>query len=321
MHYDVFNGDADGIIALLQLRLAKPCDSQLITGVKRDIQLLRALSVSVGDSVTVLDISLAKNAIDLRRILDSGAQVFYADHHQAGAIPEHPNLTTMIDLSANICTGLIVDRFLQGQYHHWAITSAYGDNLLETGDHLAELAGLSHFQAGQLKRLGTLINYNGYGQSLQDLHYHPADLFRALLHYPSPFDLIADPQSPYTKLDKAYHQDMEQVLAFSAYYESDTLRVFELPAEALSYRVSGAYSNLLANQQTQKAHIVLTRLGQDNYTASLRAPLANKQGAGGICSQFPSGGGREAAGGINRLPQQSLSRLIFMVEEYYRTKV
>ncbi len=31
MNYDIFNGDADGIIALLQLRLADPIDSQLIT--------------------------------------------------------------------------------------------------------------------------------------------------------------------------------------------------------------------------------------------------------------------------------------------------
>lgn len=40
MHYDVFNGDADGIIALLQLRLSEPKESALITGVKRDIKLL-----------------------------------------------------------------------------------------------------------------------------------------------------------------------------------------------------------------------------------------------------------------------------------------
>ena len=31
MHYDVFNGDTDGVIALLQLRLAEPKTSQLIT--------------------------------------------------------------------------------------------------------------------------------------------------------------------------------------------------------------------------------------------------------------------------------------------------
>ena len=35
MHFDVFNGDADGICALLQLRQTFP-DSKLVTGVKRD---------------------------------------------------------------------------------------------------------------------------------------------------------------------------------------------------------------------------------------------------------------------------------------------
>ena len=39
--YDVFNGDADGICALVQLRQIDPRDATLITGVKRDIQLLR----------------------------------------------------------------------------------------------------------------------------------------------------------------------------------------------------------------------------------------------------------------------------------------
>ena len=38
---DVFNGDADGLCALHQLRLAEPlADAQLVTGVKRDIALL-----------------------------------------------------------------------------------------------------------------------------------------------------------------------------------------------------------------------------------------------------------------------------------------
>mgnify|MGYP007000196212 len=39
-YWDVFNGDADGICALLQLRLAQPKNSQLVTGIKRDIELL-----------------------------------------------------------------------------------------------------------------------------------------------------------------------------------------------------------------------------------------------------------------------------------------
>jgi hypothetical protein len=34
MHYDVFNGDADGICSLVQLRLSNPKNSKFITGVE-----------------------------------------------------------------------------------------------------------------------------------------------------------------------------------------------------------------------------------------------------------------------------------------------
>ena len=58
-HYDVFNGDADGLCSLLQLRLAHPRPSVLVTGAKRDIHLLDRVPAGTGDSLTVLDISLA----------------------------------------------------------------------------------------------------------------------------------------------------------------------------------------------------------------------------------------------------------------------
>ena len=55
--YDVFNGDADGLCALLQLRLATPCESVLVTGVKRDIKLLDKVDVQRNDEIYVFDIS------------------------------------------------------------------------------------------------------------------------------------------------------------------------------------------------------------------------------------------------------------------------
>ncbi|QXO17172.1 DHH family phosphoesterase [Vibrio ostreae] len=317
MHYDVFNGDADGIIALLQLRLATPLDSQLVTGVKRDIQLLAKVPFQTGDSLTVLDVSMAKNSAALQQALAAGARVFYADHHQAGDIPQHDNLQAHINLDANMCTALIVDELLQGQYHDWAITAAYGDNLLKVADGLAAKAGLRTSQAEQLKELGTLINYNGYGKTTADLHYHPADLLRALSGYTSPFEVIADPDSAYHVLKAAYERDIAHALALEAVHQSPLLRVFELPDESASHRVSGVYGNLLANQQPDQAHLVLTEADEQHFTVSLRAPLSNKQGAGTLCAQFETGGGREAAAGINLLPKQDLTCLIEAVEAYY----
>ncbi len=317
MNYDIFNGDADGIIALLQLRLADPIDTKLITGVKRDINLVENVDVQAGDELTVLDISMEKNMAALERVLAQGAHVFYADHHKSGDIPQHGNLDAHIDLDANTCTALIVDKLLQGQYHAWAITAAYGDNLIAKADELAELAGFSAEQKAQLKELGTLINYNGYGSQVDDLHFHPADLYQALLQYTSPFDVIEDKASPYYQLQSAYQQDMAAAQAVPARHESEKLKLFELPDNAASRRISGVYGNWLANQNPDSAHAVLTENVDGTYTVSLRAPLNNKQGAVNVCGQFPTGGGREAAAGINALSKDDVSAFVDAVETYY----
>ena len=100
--FDVFNGDADGICALAQLRNAEPRDARLITGVKRDINLLQRVEPGAGARLTVLDVSLDKNRSDLERALAAGAEVFYCDHHFAGDIPDHPNLHTLINTAPDV---------------------------------------------------------------------------------------------------------------------------------------------------------------------------------------------------------------------------
>ena len=95
--YDIFNGDADGICALQQLRLEEPRSSVLVTGVKRDIRLLDRVNAGAGDVLTVLDISLRANAAGLKRALDAGARCTYFDHHATGEIPRHARLAAHID--------------------------------------------------------------------------------------------------------------------------------------------------------------------------------------------------------------------------------
>ena len=60
-NFDVFNGDADGICALHQLRLTYPVSGTLITGAKRDIKLLEKVEARASDVVNVFDISMGQN--------------------------------------------------------------------------------------------------------------------------------------------------------------------------------------------------------------------------------------------------------------------
>ncbi len=320
MHYDVFNGDADGIIALLQLRLSEPKDSVLITGVKRDIKLLNQV-VKAGDatSVTTLDISMEKNLEPLNALLGADVPVFYCDHHRTGDMPESQHLETLINLDAEVCTSLLINQKLQGQYVNWAIAAAFGDNLNARAQAIGETQGLAQSDIDFLCELGTLINYNGYGATQDDLHIAPAELYQQLLAYPDPFMLREDTQSPYFLLKAGYEQDYTNVASLTPIADNGICKVFELPCEAWARRISGVFGNELANQSPDLAHGVLTlNQSQNDYTVSVRAPLSNRVGADDVCTQFATGGGRKAAAGINALPLDEKARFIDVLTQYYQ---
>lgn len=318
MQIDVFNGDADGICGLLQLRLARPAESKLISGIKRDIKLLNQVQAGSGDQITVLDISLAQNRVALDRILNAGAEVFYVDHHQTGEIPEHPALKTLINTDANICTSLLVNRYLHGQFAAWAVTAAFGDNMDDSALQAASALGLNEEQLAGLKKLGICINYNGYGASINDLYFAPDVLYRELANYRSPFDFMTDNAQTYQKLLAGYADDMNQALQVSAEYKTPNIAVYILPDAAWSRRISGVFGNELTNLNPHRAHAVLTHNVQGGYLISVRAPLRNKKGADELCASFPTGGGRKSAAGINHLPKEQLSDFIQRFAEKYR---
>jgi hypothetical protein len=301
-HFDVFNGDADGLCALQQLRLHTPIDdAHLVTGVKRDIALLQRVEAQAGDSLTVLDLSLDKNRDALLRLLELGCGIDYIDHHFAGEIPNHPLLTTTIDTAPEICTSLLVDQRLAGAYRGWAVAGAFGDNFHEMARRAAQPLGLNAEQLESLSELGTCLNYNGYGLELDDLLFHPAALAMAMRPYSDPLDFIHNERA-YQTLRTGYHDDIGNAEALCPEQSSDQSALFILPDEPWARRVSGVYGNLLARVYPQRAHAILTRMDNGDYRVSVRAPLTTRQGADLLCREFPSGGGREAAAGINELP-------------------
>ena len=306
-HFDVFNGDADGICALHQLRLAAPTESTLITGVKRDIDLLKQVDAKPGDSVTVLDVSLDKNREALIPLLEQNISVEYFDHHFAGDIPAHDCMSANIDTAANVCTGLLVDKHLNSAHLPWAVTAAFGDNLFDAARTAARPLNLNDDELKQLEHLGTLLNYNGYGSSLDDLFFPPAELYRKIKPYSSPFEFMrAD--AAFVTLRDGYAADMERAEKTQPEMCDDSCALFIFPEEAFSRRVSGVYSNQLARDFPARAHALLCTLPDGGYLISVRAPLNNKEGADELCRQFKTGGGRKAAAGINNLPAAELDQ-------------
>ncbi len=316
MNYDLFNGDADGICALIQLRKAEPREALLVTGVKRDINLLARVQAAAGDRVTVLDVSMDTNRTALDKALDGGASVFYVDHHFAGDIPAHPNLTAIINEAPDVCTAVLVNGHLKNRHLDWAVTGAFGDNLKDTARTLARGLALSETDLASLEALGTYINYNGYGPALADLHFDPKELYLRLYTAADPLDFVHN--SPdFKKLSTGYQEDMALAEGLQPLHSKPGSAVFLLPDQAWARRVSGVYSNDLATGNPGRAHAVLTEKDNGNYLISVRAPMNNKRGAAELCLQFPTGGGRAAAAGINDLPAEQLQAFVDAFEQAY----
>lgn len=311
-YYDIFNGDADGLCALQQLRLEEPRNAELITGVKRDIQLLERVHAAAGDDITVLDISLKSNASALARLLGRGVKCRYFDHHAAGVIPVHPGLSAHIDTAPDVCTSLLVDRYLAGRQRLWAVVAAFGDNLVAPAIRAAQPLELDHNELAQLHELGDCLNYNAYGESIDDLHYHPADLYRALAPYADPREFMID-EPVFEVLKHAYAEDLLHAEAiapeFAGAGTGTGAALYILPDAAWSRRINGIFGNRLAQAHPQRAHAVLVAKS-GGYTVSVRAPLNTPQGADDLCLRFASGGGRKGAAGINLLPPSQFAAFV-----------
>jgi hypothetical protein len=305
---DVCNGDADGLCAVVQWRLSRPTSATLVTGLKRDIELLERVRAEPGDEVLVCDISMQRNRIALARLLALGVRVRYFDHHGVTGIPTHPNLESHVELGPQVCTSLLMDRHLHGAFCLWALVGAYGDNLGAVADTMAEASGLTPAQRARLRMLGGAVNYNAYGDSLQDVFIAPAQLYRIMARYADPLELI-EQESVIPQLARRRRTDLLHACAVAPLRESRHAAVRVLPDAPWSRRVMGSLAHELAEANPDQAQAVLRRTAAGHHVVSVRAPLNAPFGAGELCARF-GGAGRSGAAGIDRLPEAELDRFV-----------
>ena len=287
-----------------------------MTGVKRDTGLVARVDARADDRLTVLDISLRSNAAAVRRALERGAHLQYFDHHAAGDIPRHPRFEAHIDTAPDVCTSLLVDRHLAGKHRLWAVVAAFGDNLVESALRAAQPLQLDHTELARLHELGEAINYNAYGETVDDLHYHPADLYRIIAPYQDPRHFVFD-EPVFEVLKQAGAEDLARAEELQPEFATDTAALYILPDAGWSRRVNGVFGNRLAQAAPQRAHAVLVAK-PDGYAVSVRAPRSRPVGADVLCTAFATGGGRQAAAGINRLARDELSRFVAAFQSAYK---
>jgi hypothetical protein len=307
--YDVCNGDADGLCAVRQWRLHEPRPAVLITGLKRDTDLLAKVPLSAAREVLVCDISIRRNRPALDRLLAAGVPVRYFDHHATGGeLPVAEHFEAHVEAGGRTCSCLLMDRRLGGCYRDWALVGAYGDNLGAVADALSAETGLDEDRRDRLRRLGELINYNAYGDSRRDVRMVPERMHALMLRYRHPLELLAS-EPVFERIERQREDDLARAQSQEPVCGVASGQVTILPDAPWSRRVIGSLANAQANASPARAHAVLKALAGGGYRVSVRAPLATPDGAAELCARF-GGSGRAAAAGIDKLPAAQLDAFI-----------
>ena len=281
MRWYAYNGDADGICSMVQWGLVYGIEGHRVTGVKRDIELLERVNPNPDDEIIVMDISLARNHARAVELSTQGFDITWFDHHLAGEPID--GITTNIDTSANVCTAVIVEKFL-GVESDWAQVALHGD-------------GLSvHSSKPEFKELGELLNYNGYGADLSDLHFHPDELLLLCLQAKTPQNFM-DTQA-FMTLKNGFESDLSNAINIepsNGYYL--------LPNESWARRVVGVMAHRI-NESGDGPHVIAIDKGE-----TLQVSIRGSEGIGELCKMF-GGGGRATAGGIDALPKSEITALM-----------
>ena len=222
-----------------------------------------------------------------------------------------------IDTDPQVCSSLIVDRYLDGKFRDWAIVAAFGDNLERTARRLAAAAGLSESQTQALRDLGICLNYNAYGETIDDLLFSPVELFEDMKRYDSPHQFMQASQVP-DALRQRMRDDLEHALAIATQPLACGSAYAVLPDAGWARRVLGVYANHLAQHDPRTAHAVMVEK-RGGYMVSIRAPAAYPRGAASIARAFHSGGGREGAAGIDFLPSAELPHFLDVLRRTYES--
>ena len=198
------------------------------------------------------------------------------------------------------------------------MVEAFGDNLAETALQASVSLRLSGAEADLLRSLGECLNYNAYGESVEDLHFHPAHLYQTLRPHVDPLAFV-NSAPEYQVLRNGYAHDMDKARAVAIEPVGRQSAAVFLPDEPWARRVVGALANELARDNPHRAHAIMLER-KAGYTVSLRAPKsqnARVPGIDAVARLFPGGNGRAGAAGIALLARSQAPDLFKALRAAY----
>lgn len=319
-----FNGDADGIISQHLAKISGIEPAIRITGLKRDLKLLGRIPPGVAAGpldLHVFDVNLRDNLPDLLRLLENpAATVRWHDHHEPGEIPVSSRLKTRIVTARGTCTALLAHADYPGGDPRWAAMAAFGDNLPEAAEALLRPLGLHPIEVRELCEAGELINYNAYGEDENDVLFQPLEVAERMAAFTDAAAFIR--RSGWIgPLRDQFRDDMEKMGGLVADEARPGASLYRLPDAAWARRLGSTFANRAALADPGRAIAALHPLQGGSFQVSIRAPRGRPDApaASSLASEFPSGGGRALAAGINALSAEDVARFARRFFEVYRT--
>jgi hypothetical protein len=330
-----FNGDADGIISQHLLHLAGIAPALRVTGLKRDLRLLQRVPESFtgteGCDLYVCDINLGDNRDDLLRMLRNPTiRVTWYDHHEPGEVPRSSRFKAHIVTARGTCTALLVhaDLARKGAFAatdnpddphlgergaaRWAAMAAFGDNVPESADALLAPLSLPAAEREALREAGELLNYNAYGETPEDVLFAPLEVAERMSAFRDPAAFLQD-SGLIEPLRRQLQEDEHGMGGLSPVDSRSGASLYALPGEAWARRLGSTFANRVALAEPGRAVAILHPLADGAFQVSIRAPRGpQKNGArdatpaSTLAREFPSGGGRALAAGINHLPAEQV---------------
>jgi hypothetical protein len=165
-----------------------------------------------------------------------------------------------------------------------------------------------------------LLNYNAYGGKPEDVLFAPLDVAARLAPFQSALDFCRE-ESLFAPLQAQLESDRARFHGLTALAQGPGAAAFLLPDEAWARRYGATWANerILAHPDLALAALHPGEAG--GFVVSLRAPrgLGGAPSAADLAQEFPTGGGRKLAAGINRLPGEDLEKFLARFLEYYRS--
>ena len=280
-----------------------------------------------------------------------GLGVTWYDHHDPGGPIAHPALALNINQAPETCTAVIVNAVTGHNHPLWAAMGAYGDNLSATASALASAGGASSHEAALLRRVGVLLNYNAYGDEPGDALFDAAEIAARMAPIASALDFCWEPSIIAPLAAQLRRGPRALPRARSPGGVGLGASAFLVPDEAFARRYGATWANERVMQKPGEALAVLHPRKDGTYTVSIRSPRdwragsarlqrirggadrgrserkGAKDGEGAVPSaaelakEFPTGGGRKLAAGIDVVARGSVGAFYGSVPGVLRLNV